>query len=162
MDWISSLAHLRTVLQREVDHAVALLEILQREYLLLTSRDSSVLEEFVKEKQKYIIALQDAGKEREQILQSAEVSLGMADIEKYIDRYTPALRPQFHELRKTLHTLAKQLRRQNEINGRVIELRRHYTERALAILQSRGSDTELYDPTAKTSHTTRSHSLARV
>lgn len=153
---------LQALLRQEVECAGQLMDILRCEFEALKQGDNVNLQQIVAQKRQSINALARLSSERQQWLTAAGYPKTASAIDEYIQQTDVAERNSIEELRRSLRTLAQEAKRLNEINGGVIETSRRYLEHALAILQNRGTEVELYSPTAKTSHGPRSHSLGTV
>lgn len=162
MQQLAKSDELQALLRREVECAGQLINILRCEFKALKQGDSVNLQQIVAQKSQSISALTRLSSERQQWLTAAGYPTADSAIDEYIQQMDAARRMPIEELRRSLRTLAQQAKRLNEINGGVVETSRRYLEHALAILQNRGAEVELYSPTAKTSHGPRSHSLGTV
>jgi len=153
---------LQALLRREVECASQLVDILRCEFETLKRGNGQSLQQIVAQKSQGINALAHLSSQRQQWLTAAGYPKTDSAIDEYIQHADAARRMPIAELRRSLRALAEEAKRLNEINGGVIETSRRYLEHALAILQNRGAEVELYSPTAKTSYGPRSHSLGTV
>jgi flagellar biosynthesis/type III secretory pathway chaperone len=142
--------YLRAALEREVEYAAALLDVLHREYRALTHRDSADLESIIDEKKQSVARLDEAGRVRERVLRAAGLVV------------TPDIKhrsvAELAGLWEKLEGIARDLRFQNETNGRVIDIRYRHCEYALGILEGKELETEVYHPKAKAKQCYQFHS----
>lgn len=149
---------LQKLLQRELGHVARFVDILEQEHAALSQRDLVALERVIAEKRALVAELQLAGREREKLTAGNGARPQNQDVEDEVPP-APMLIPALWE---QLQALARKARQLSEVNASIIELSRRHVERALAILQGREAEVQIYDPTARTNRSPRSHSLAKA
>lgn len=137
-----------------------LLELLRQEYTVLKTRNVAELEKLTGEKQTCMERLQQLTERVSSHLRQQGFGTDAAGMEAYIASHEPPARELLQTSWETLRDMATQARRQNEVNGAIINAGRSHVEQALSIL--RGPDTQnyVYDQGAQTSSRSKSHSLA--
>ncbi len=121
-----------------VQHLQALLE---EEYRLLGERDPQALTPLAQAKAEAAEALARLGAEAERKLKEAGLPPGRTGWQVWIQSLPATARPRGEDLWATLVDGLEALQRQNEVNGRALELRRQATETLLDALRGQSRDT---------------------
>jgi flagellar biosynthesis/type III secretory pathway chaperone len=120
-------ATVEQLLATELVGARHLLAVLRAEQAALADHDAAAIERILADKREALQALQQLAARRTAVVPNAEL---------------PAPHAGWRELE---HTLAE-LRRQNEINGGLVQRRLQHAGRALAILRGQTDPPDLYRP----------------
>jgi len=154
---------LSALLQRELNQVRNLLHCLEQEYAALAERQTTTLEEVVKNKQKTIGQLEQIGRERDRLLASMNTTIQ----QQLAEASDPAkgessLAARWNEL----VVLAEKCQEMNRINGSIVDLVSRQSRHALDILRGispqLSSSPELYDRTGYKTISSETHTLTKA
>ncbi len=139
---------LAEALAGQVEALRRLHRLLEEEYRILGERDPEPLLELARDKAESAERLAQLTAEGERLLAAAGLPPGRAGWQLWIQALPAAHRPRLEGLWADLVDGLEAVRRQNEVNGRTLELRRAATEQLLDAL--RGTPRDTYDPRSGT------------
>lgn len=145
------------ILQREIEHGTQLLHVLHREHAALTSNAPDMLEQAAHDKLLCLKQVEANAAARAEALQAAGAPARAAG--DYL-RAHPDMR--LGACWQQGQRILIECRRQNQINGSVIELSRRHTLRTLALLRGQSPDQPVYSASGETFAPPPSQSLATV
>ncbi len=116
-----------------LESARRLLDVLEREHAALARGDAPALSDCVSEKNRLLAEIEGFGR------------AGPAPEERSFGVESPARDPETQRSRQNLRALLEQCAQRNRVNGRIIELSRQRTQRALAILRGQAA-ADIYGP----------------
>ncbi len=157
-----AIAELSIILQDITEHLTQLVHTLESEHLALVDNDLDAIIQAASDKNCLFELLEDLEKERHALLLAAGLDFDRNGIMAYLQRKTSQTRNETGALWQQIETLTHQCRRQNQINGIMLEKNRRRTEKALAILKGQTPQTATYTATGETCHTQPRHSLAKA
>ncbi|MEW6353180.1 MAG: flagellar protein FlgN [Pseudomonadota bacterium] len=143
------------LLRREIQYVTRLADVLQREYQALQGRDAAQVEHCTAEKQNLCAHIEELGQQRTTLLSGMGYASSAAGVGAYLRTHAEENR-----LWQELLHLTAQCRRQNQINGSLVNAGRSHTRRILSILRGQPSDGELYGPAGDARRADDSQALA--
>lgn len=145
------------ILQREVESGTQLLQVLHREHAALTANTPDILEHAARDKLHCLKQVEAIAAERTELLRAAGVIARAQDAAAYLSAAPDTrLAMRWQQGQRIL----VECRRQNQINGSVIELSRRHTLRALSLLRGQAHDQPVYSASGETCALPPSQSLA--
>ncbi len=144
----------------EAEAAQHLLDALAQEHKALTEFNAEALECATAAKQSCVEAYESIARRRDQFLAALGLPPGKPGIEALLQRSAATGDEPLSGQWQELQALATQCRRQNLINGGIVELGRRHVERALDLLHGPGPNVNLYGPEGQTAGSQRSQRLA--
>ena len=160
---MNAMQQLSTILQSEISSSTAIAMLLKQEREALKASDVDKVSEITKQKQPFLLKLEQLARQREQLLTAVGFPSGKSGLEAFIanQEETDASRMTAHVVR--LREVAKTCREFNQINGGIINVNRQYLTRALSILRGRDPETGAYGPGGEyTSQIVRQPLIGRV
>ncbi|HEB87501.1 MAG TPA: flagellar protein FlgN [Gammaproteobacteria bacterium] len=157
-----AIAELSLILQDITEHLTQLVRTLESEHLALVDNDLDAIIQAASDKNRSFELLEDLEKERHALLLAAGLDFDRNGIMAYLQRGTPRTRSETATLWQQIETLTHRCRKQNQINGIMLEKNRRRTEKALAILKGQTPQTATYTASGETCHTQPRHSLAKA
>jgi len=149
---------IRELLQQEINLSTQLLENLQLENQALGNNDLESVEEIASVKQQAIATLELLGRQRESLLKNAGFSNDKIGMETFIKQYLDL----DHDWQQLMSTVSK-CRRQNEINGIIINAASRNTRDALSILKGQQSNDKVrYGSKGETINSTITNPIAKA
>lgn len=151
---------LSRLLAAELEESRHLLEILIEEHQSLGHADPDQITAISTRKRDCLKKVERHYNDREQFLTRLGISSGTAGMESLV-RSLPretTIAKQWRELQ----SLAKDLKRQNDINGGIVALTQRHITLALDILSGRANTTPTYGPSGQTNHGNASQRLAKA
>lgn len=145
------------ILQREIENGTQLLHVLHREHAALTSNAPDILEQAAQDKLHCLKQVEASAAALAEALRTAGVAARAAA--DYL-RAHPDTR--LGVCWQQGQRILVECRRQNQINGSVIELSRRNTLRALALLRGQSPEQPIYSASGETFAPPPSQSLATV
>ncbi|MDZ3993224.1 flagellar protein FlgN [Pseudomonas sp. Teo4] len=136
-----------------------LLDLLEKEAVVLHGRDMMVLEHILARKQSLIVLLEQQGLRRNQLLTSLGLSPDRAGVQALA-----AQSPNGDLILQQLEVLSQLLdacQKVNETNGRIIQMQQHTTANQIRILNG-GDSPSLYDSRGTTSPMSKPRALSQV
>ena len=121
--------------------------ILLEEYDALKSRDISLLDECLKNKEKSVSFLESFERENAELLKSAKNIPDNSGIVFF---------------KKRINNLIEACNKQNLVNGAVIDVSHQFNQRMLSVILGKGSSNKLYDPNGKSGSDLSKNSVARI
>lgn len=141
---------LRTILRKESTALSDLYGLLMKELVALKERDADLIGELSKEKNTLLNQLSEFDKER-QLCSNDE-------IEKESSNYSNDI----EKLSSEIQVCLDKCKKQNDINGGIIEMSRLFNEKMLDIICGNFDKQMTYGETGKNDKGNNQHSLARV
>jgi flagellar biosynthesis/type III secretory pathway chaperone len=138
---------IESVLHEELEGTIKLLELLQLEHTALIANDSDQIETAIAAKQDVIDHLGNLGQRRNSLCENAGFNTDKAGMNGYIVHCSSKYGQHLGQYWQRIMVLAESCRRQNDINGRIINTCYRNAKSALAILrgQTPGSE-QAYGP----------------
>ena len=131
---------LSSVIEAELDAAKHFLSLLKEESDALVAGDTDGLSVIVQKKSELLQKIGHLAQEREQLLPVAKMGDWMRE------------RPEISKAWQDLIVLGQEIKRFNEVNGKIIDIRLRATQQSLGMLQSLSrATTYLYGPDGQTS-----------
>ncbi len=157
-----AMTELSLILQDISGHLIQLAATLESEHTALMDNDLDIIIQAASDKNRLFELLEDLEKERHALLLAAGLDFDSNGIMAYLQRGTSRTRNQTAAIWQKIETLTQQCRRQNQINGIMLEKNRRRTEKALAILKGQTPQTATYTANGETSHSQPRNSLAKA
>ena len=132
------------LLRQEIDATTALLAGLRQEHAALEKNNAAAIEHIAADKQQWLGALETLSIQHAQILRNAGYPPDQTGLERYIIEQDPHGIHGLDTLWQKLKTVSMEARRQNQINGGIIAIRRMSIQRTLAILRGQSSEQTNY------------------
>ncbi len=127
-----------------------LLATLEEEFKALSRPDAAMIEESVARKRSLITNLEDESVRRAAILQAAGYMEGTTNMQTWLNGIDDTPDRRLSRLWQDFTFMLRKCQKQNQINGRVIDVNRHRVHDALCILRGTELDSGLYDPRGST------------
>jgi flagella synthesis protein FlgN len=137
--------HLKTLLQKQVNTANAVLEKLKYEREALEQRNFDAITLLQKDKHSLLAQLNDAEATRQQLVKNMELDLGQAGFDEFCNHVPHQWRNAFIGLWEERKDLLARCRDANEINGRVLYHTHQASERIMATLRGQNSTQFIYN-----------------
>ncbi len=137
--------HLKTLLQKQVNTANAVLEKLKYEREALEQRNFDAITLLQKDKHSLLAQLNDAEATRQQLVKNMELDLGQAGFDEFCNHVPQQWRNAFLALWEERKELLARCRDANEINGRVLYHTHQASERIMATLRGQNSTQFIYN-----------------
>ncbi|MDH5573002.1 MAG: flagellar protein FlgN [Gammaproteobacteria bacterium] len=156
---------LKSVLSNIALQLTALDSALHDEFLALSHNELDDINASAELKISIFEKIEQFEQERCQLLQNADLELDSKGIKTYMLRHIndPESRSEVAHIWQEIENLTQICRRNNKINGIILEKNRQHTERALAILKGQIPETNTtYTATGHTSVQHQSHSFVKV
>ncbi len=157
-----AIAELSLILRDISDHLVQLAATLESEYNALADNDLDTIIQAANDKNRLFEFLEDLEKERHALLLAAGLDFDSNGIMAYLQRGTSQIKNETAAIWQQIETLTHQCRKQNQINGIMLEKNRRRTEKALAILKGQTPQIATYTANGETCHSQQCHSLAKA
>jgi flagella synthesis protein FlgN len=149
--------------EREIQLISALLKILRQEYAAMANNDLPAIETQVNIKQELVKNIQENEQNFAAQMENTGIRLDQQGIDAALEGVDPREKQKVISFWDELRDLAEQCQRQNEINGRVLEINKINTQRLLNILRGQMPETQTtYGPSGKTNSKSESKSLVQV
>jgi flagellar biosynthesis protein FlgN len=133
---------LKRTLEQECATAQLLLETLEQEQAALASNDIEKLTALTPRKSELSAKLEQQYSEHSRLLPAASTS---ADLEKYINHFEAPLQQELRQLLSKLKSILPACKRQNDINGTVLNVNLQNSQRISQILRGQDSRNVTYD-----------------
>mgnify|MGYP000308832559 CR=1 FL=1 len=160
---MTSFQQLHSILLAEQETASQLLVLLTGERDALTESNADVMNQMSAKKQPLIVSLEQLGRQREAVLQTAGFSSGKEGLEAFIENQTEQDSHSLNIILKSLRLAAKACHDNNQINGSIVNVNRQYLQKAMSILRGRDVNPNSYGPGGEyTSQVVRQPLLGRV
>ncbi|NOQ93845.1 MAG: flagellar protein FlgN [Methylophaga sp.] len=160
---MTSLQQIQSILQAELDTASQLLVLLKGERNALTESNADVMNEMSAKKQPLLVKLEQLGRQRESVLQTAGFSSGKEGLEAFVENQTAQDAHRLNRVLDSLREAAQGCRENNQINGGIVNVNRQYLQKAMSILRGRDVNPSSYGPGGEyTSQVVRQPLLGRV
>lgn len=157
-----AIADLPLLLRDIAEHLTQLGQTLENEYTALAENDLDRIVQAAHDKNRLFEFLEDLEKERHALLLSAGLDFDSSGIMAYLQRDTSQTKHEAAAIWQQIGALTQQCRKQNQINGIILEKNRRRTEKALAILKGQTPQTTTYTASGETCHTQSRHTLAKA
>ncbi|VAX10543.1 hypothetical protein MNBD_GAMMA25-274 [hydrothermal vent metagenome] len=154
--------NLTLILRDLAEHLAQLVLTLEAEHVALTENDMENIIRTATDKNRLFDFIEDLENERHALLQAAGLDLNSSGIMAYLQRHTAPTKDETIAIWEQIETLTRQCRKQNQINGIILEKNRQRTEKALAILKGQTPQVTTYTASGETSHSQIHHSLAKA
>lgn len=139
---------LKRTLEQECATAQQLLETLEQEQAALASNDIEQLTAITPRKSELSAKLEQQYTEHSRLL---PISTSNTDIENYINHFEAPLQQELRNLLSKLKTILPACKRQNDINGTVLNINLQNTQRISHILRGQDSRSATYDQSGQVS-----------
>ena len=126
---------LKTLLQRQINAATAVMEKLKYEREALEQRKFDAVTLMQKDKHSLLAQLNDTEEARQQLMTKMELELGQAGFDEFCTFVPPQWRAAFSDLWNERKTLLEACKKANEINGRVLYHTQVAAERVMAAIR---------------------------
>jgi len=150
------------LLQDIAGHLTQLVQTLEKEYTALTSNDLDNIVQTTNDKNRLFEFLEDLEKERHALLLAAGLDFDTNGIMAYLKRDTSQTKNKTAIIWQQIEDLTRQCRKQNQLNGIILEKNRRRTEKALAILKGQSPQVGTYTASGETCNNQFRHSLAKA
>lgn len=150
------------LLQDIAEHLAQLDRTLENEHTALIENDLNNIVQAANDKIYLFEILEDLEKERHALLLAAGLDFDSNGIMAYLQRNTSQARNESAAIWQQIEDLTHRCRRQNQINGIILEKNRRRTEKALAILKGQIPQAGTYTASGETCKSQPRHSLARA
>ncbi len=150
-----SSASLLEIMQCEIEHCTQLLQVLHREHTAVTNNAPELLEQAAQEKLHWLRQVEALADARIEGMRAAGVAGDPQNAAPGLTAH-PDVVARWQQVQRIL----VECRRQNQINGSVIELSRRHTLRALSLLRGQSADQTVYSASGETSGPLPPHMLA--
>ncbi|VAX12602.1 hypothetical protein MNBD_GAMMA24-243 [hydrothermal vent metagenome] len=157
-----AIAELSLILRDITEHLIQLAATLESEHSALAKNDLDIIIQAANNKNRLFELLEDLEHERHELLLAAGLDFDSNGIMAYLQRGTSQTRNETAAIWQQIETLTHQCRKQNQINGIMLEKNRRRTERALAILKGQTPQTATYSASGEACHNQQRHSLAKA
>ncbi len=157
-----AIANLPLLLRDIAEHLTQLSQILENEYTSLSDNDLERIIQAANDKNRLFELIEDLEKERHTVLLAAGLDFDSSGIMAYLQRSPSQANNETASLWQQIETLTRQCRKQNQINGIILEKNRRRTEKALAILKGQSPQMGTYNASGETCHSQSRHSLAKA
>ncbi|HEB55628.1 MAG TPA: flagellar protein FlgN [Gammaproteobacteria bacterium] len=157
-----AIAELSLILQDISEHLGQLATTLEKEHAALFENDLDAIIQTASDKNRLFEFLEDLEKERHALLLAAGLDFDSNGIMAYLQRGTSQTRNETAAIWQQIENLTRQCRKQNQINGIILEKNRRRTEKALAILKGQTPQVATYTANGETCHSQPRHSLAKA
>ncbi|NOZ38514.1 MAG: flagellar protein FlgN [Gammaproteobacteria bacterium] len=157
-----AIVELSLILRDISDHLVQLAATLESEYNALADNDLDTIIQAANDKNRLFEFLEDLEKERHALLLAAGLDFDSNGIMAYLQRGTSQTKNETAATWQQIEILTHRCRKQNQINGIMLEKNRRRTEKALAILKGQTPQIATYTANGETCHSQQSHSLAKA
>jgi len=142
--------------------AQQLMQLLTDERNVISSNDGRALEEITANKEKLAKEIQANTQVCNQRLQQAGYSADNRGLIEYLQSCTETHGIQLKKAWETLQSLLKDCQYENRINGRLLGSSQRRIKQALAILQGKPQDEDLYGSAGETVNSSMGNSLTHV
>lgn len=156
------MTELSLILQDISGHLIQLAATLESEHAALIDNDLDIIIQAASDKNRLFELLEDLEKERHALLLAAGLDFDSNGIMAYLQRSTFRTKNQTAATWQQIETLTHQCRKQNQINGIMLEKNRRRTEKALAILKGQTPQAATYTANGETCQNQPRHSLAKA
>lgn len=157
-----AIADLPPLLRDIAEHLLQLSQTLENENAALIDNDLDRIVQATNDKNRLFEILEDLEKERHELLLAAGLDLDSSGIMAYLQREPSRANNKTTAIWQQIETLTRQCRKQNQVNGIILEKNRRRTEKALAILKGQRSQVGTYTASGETCHSQSRHSLAKA
>jgi flagella synthesis protein FlgN len=160
---ISIAQQLHQVIQAEFTFSTQLLDIIMGERDSLIQSDATAISQMTDKKQPLVMQLEQLGKQRAFILQSAGFPTDKEGLNAFIANQGPQEARALGTMLEKLRNVAKKCRDNNQINGGIVNVNRHHLQRALSIFRGKDLNVSAYGPGGEyTSQVVRQPLLGKV
>ena len=149
-------------LEKGIEQAQRLMSLLQDERNVLSTNDSSALENITNSKEQLAEAIQISTRQCGQYLQKAGFGDNNQSLSEYIKTCSEPFSTKFESMWHNLQSILKQCQEENRINGKLINSSQRRIKQALSILQGQPVDEDLYGSGGKTVNTSSGNSLTHA
>ena len=135
----------KQLLENTINLTIGLNKLLEKEYGVLKSLDTSSLEQIAEEKAPITTLLDQHNQEWLQLLEKKLKPLNTNNINRFLRDYDKKNHTKLAEKWQILQNHARKCQRLNTINGTVIVLRNQAANQILSILRGQTGDNSTYD-----------------
>ena len=157
-----AIADLPLLLRDIAEHLTQLEQTLENENAALLDNDLDRILHAATDKNRLFEFLEDLEKERHTLLLAAGLDFDSSGIMAYLQREPSPVNDETAAIWQQIETLTRQCRKQNQINGIILEKNRRRTEKALAILKGQSSQVATYTASGEACRSQSRHSLAKA
>ena len=151
-----------SMLKTEVNYAENILSILNKEAIVLATRDVDAIKSIIQDKLKAISLFEDEVMHRDELLSTLNLPSGKAGIEQLLSKIAKHDDEEVLLLWDQLQNLALKCQNQNKINEGVVALSQRHVERALSILKGHDENDSYYGPKGSPKKIKKTHSLLKL
>ncbi len=155
-------ANLSLLLRDIAEHLAQLMRTLETENTALADNNLDGIIQAANDKNRLFEFLEDLEKERHALLLAAGLDFDSNGIMAYLERDSSRTGNETAATWQQIETLTHQCRKQNQINGIILEKNRRRTEKALAILKGQTPQATTYTASGETCHSQSRNSLAKA
>jgi len=155
-------ADLSLLLHDIAEHLAQLVQTLETENAALADNDLDGIVQAANDKNRLFEFLEDLEKERHALLLAAGLDFDSNGIMTYLERNRSRTKNETATTWQQIESLTRQCRKQNQINGIILEKNRRRTEKALAILKGQTPQPTTYTANGETCHNQSRNSLAKA
>lgn len=134
---------LRQILKDELRYSNELLEILYKEREALTDKDPDIVRQIAADKQQIAIQLEFCAQQRDEYMRRNGYQDAPASLTKVINLHPEATA--LRSIRSKLQVVLEQCKKQNQINGSILDGSQRGIQQALNILRGQTPPTEVYN-----------------
>ena len=155
-------ADISLLLRDIAEHLAQLMRTLESENTALANNDLDGIIQAANDKNRLFEFLEELENERHALLVAAGLDFDSTGIMAYLARDSARTRNEATAIWQQIETLTRQCRKQNQINGIILEKNRRRTEKALAILKGQTPQAATYTASGETCHSQSRNSLAKA
>lgn len=153
-------AHLKEILRDELRCSNELLELLYKEREALTGKDPDIVRQVAVDKQQTAGQLEFLSAQRTEMLSKLGYGNGLEALNNAINHQSNDT--SLSTLRDKLLVVLEQCKKQNQINGSILDGSQRGIRKALDILRGQTGSSETYTKTGITSHCSQSATLTKA
>lgn len=136
---------LKTLLQRQINAANAVMEKLKYEREALEKRNFDAITLLQKDKHTLLAQLNDAEEARQRLVKQMQLDFGQAGFEEFCTHVPQQWRAAFNALWEERKSLLENCRNANEINGRILYHTHMASERIMSTLRGQSQSQYVYN-----------------
>jgi len=157
---IMSASNLKDILKDEIRCTNELLELLYKEREALTGKDPDIVRQVAVDKQQTAGQLEFLSRQRAELLSRLGFGIGLEALDRAIDAQTQDTG--LATLRNKLLVILEQCKKQNQINGSILDGSQRGIRKALDILRGQTGSSETYTKSGNTTHGSQSCALTKA
>ena len=154
--------YMQDYLDRQLQDAQALLELLGNEREALSGNDGEAIEAFAASKYRLAREVETATQQCNQLLEQSGFDTNKSGIEKFFQSCGEPHATAFSSRWKECQDILLQCQQENRVNGKLIDSSKRRIKQAISILQGQPVDEELYGKRGNTVNHATGSSLTRA